>query len=283
MEKKGGNIILFVGSYPPRECGIATFTKDLTDAIDKKFNPFIKTKILAMNNNGVNIYNYKKKVIYQLGDTEKEDYIKIAEKINSNNSIKLICIQHEFGIFGGELGEYLISFLKTLKKPKIITFHSILPKPNEKRMQVVRDISENVDEIIVMTQKGIEILKNEYNIQTPIKVIPHGIPTVAFESQFKTKKTLGYQNNIILSSFGMINSGKGYEYVIEALPEIVKKYPNLIYLIVGATHPIVRRNEGESYRNFLGEKVKSLSLEKNVKFYNKYTTLKEIIYYLKAT
>ena len=108
MVKEGdSNIILFVGSYPPRECGIATFTKDLTNAIDNKFNPHIKTKILAMNNNGLNIYNYPKKVIYQLSDSEREDYINVAKKINQNDSIKLVCIQHEFGIFGGEYGEYL--------------------------------------------------------------------------------------------------------------------------------------------------------------------------------
>ncbi len=284
MEKEGDtNIILFMGTYPPRECGIATFTKDLSDSIDNKFNPYIKTKILAMNNNGLNIYNYPKKVIYQLSDTEKLDYINLAKNINKNDSIKFVCIQHEFGIFGGIYGEYLIDFLKTLNKPKIITFHSILPKPDEKRLQVVKDISENVDEIIVMTKKGVEILENDYKIKTKIKIIPHGIPSVSFESQKRSKKDMGYADKIILSSFGMVNSGKGYEYVIESLPEVVKKYPNLLYLIVGATHPIVRRNEGESYRNILGKKIKELGLEKNVKFYNKYITIKEIIKYLKAT
>lgn len=284
MQKEADkNIILFVGSYPPRECGIATFTKDLTDAIDKKFNPYATTKILAMNNNGVNIYNYPKKVIYQLSDTERKDYVKIAEEINKNKSIKLISIQHEFGIFGGELGKYLVDFLKTLKKPKTITFHSILPNPDKERLKVVRDIAENVNEIVVMTQKGVEILQNEYQIKTPIKVIFHGIPTTSFETQRRLKKQLGLQDKIILSSFGMINSGKGYEYVIESLPKVVKKYPNLVYLIIGATHPIIRRNEGEAYRNLLGEKIKELHLENNVKFYNKYTTLKEIIGYLKAT
>ncbi|PIN95691.1 hypothetical protein COU56_00795 [Candidatus Pacearchaeota archaeon CG10_big_fil_rev_8_21_14_0_10_31_9] len=284
MVKEGdSNVILFVGSYPPRECGIATFTKDLTDSIDKKFFPFLKTRILAMNNNGVSIYNYPKKVIYQLSDTERSSYFKLANKINRNDSIKMVCIQHEFGIFGGEYGEYLIDFLKTVKKPKIITFHSILPNPNEKRMQVVKDISENVDEIMVMTPKGIEILKKEYNVKTQIKVIPHGIPTVAFESQKKLKKHFRYGEKIILSSFGMVNAGKGYEYVIEALPEVVKKYPNLLYLIIGATHPIIRKNEGEDYRNKLGKLIKDLGLENNVKFYNKYITLKEIIQYLKST
>ncbi|PIN94454.1 glycosyl transferase family 1 [Candidatus Pacearchaeota archaeon CG10_big_fil_rev_8_21_14_0_10_30_48] len=284
MQKESDeNIILFVGSYPPRECGIATFTKDLTDAIDKKFYPYAKTKILAMNNNGLNIYNYPKKVIYQLSDTSLSDYVKIAEKINQNKSIKMVSIQHEFGIFGGEYGEYIIKFLKILKKPKTITFHSILPKPDEKRRQIIKDIATNVDEIIVMTQKGVEILENKYKITTPIRIIQHGIPTTGFESQKRLKKHFGLQDKIILSSFGMISSGKGYEYVIRSLPKVVKKYPNLIYIIIGATHPIIRRREGEKYRNMLGEKIKELHLEDNVKFYNKYTTLKEIVGFLKAT
>lgn len=288
MLKEGEqDIILFVGTYPPRECGIATFTRDLTDAIDKKFFPFLKTKILSMNNNGVNIYNYPKKVLYQLSDTNRADYMKIAEKINNNPSIKLVSVQHEFGIFGSDYperpGEYLVDFLKVLKKPKIITCHSVLPNPDLPKLKTMREIAKNVDEIIVMTQTGVDVLRYSYNIRTPIRVIPHGIPTVAFESQSNAKKHFGYQDKIILSSFGMMNEGKGYEHVIDALPNVVKRYPNLVYLIVGATHPIVRKNEGEKYRNFLDRKIKKMGLQDNVKFYNKYINLKEIVQYLKAT
>ncbi len=276
--------VLFVGTYPPRECGIATFTRDLSDAIENRFFSHLRVKILAMNNNGVNIYNYPKKVIYQIRDTERNDYVNVAKRINQNDNIKLVSIQHEFGIFGGELGIYLIDFLKKLNKPKVITFHSILPNPEKKRIQVVKKIEANVDEIVVMTQTGVEILTNEYGLnRDKIKVIPHGIPTVDFERQSSMKRQLGYEGKIVLSSFGMINSGKGYEYVIEALPEIVKKFPNLIYLIVGATHPVVRKNEGESYRNMLDSKIKELGLQNNVKFYNKYVTNAEIIQYLKAS
>ncbi len=283
--KKEESIILFVGTYPPRECGIATFTRDLTDAIDKKFSPFLKTKILAINNNGVNIYNYPKKVIHQISDTNLDDYIIKAKIINNDDSIKLISIQHEFGIFGGpEMGEYLIPFLKEIKKPKIITFHSVIPNPSNHRKFVVREIAENVNDIIVMTPKGVQILKEEYKITKPIHVIPHGIPSVSFESQLNAKKQLNLPlNSIILSSFGMMGSGKGYEYVIESLPEIIKEHPRLLYLIVGATHPNIRKHEGEQYRNFLDKKVKALKLEPHVKFYNKYVTIKEIIQYLKAT
>ncbi len=284
MEKeRDQDAICFMGTFPPRECGIATFTKDLSDAIEKKFFPYLRAKIIAMNNNGVNVYNYPSKVIYQISDTERDQYKKIADKVNKNRDIKIISIQHEFGIFGGEYGQYLLNFLDVVRKPVIITFHSILPDPDKKRKKIVRAISEKVWEIVVMTPKGEEILRKDYGITTPIRVIPHGIPVVSFESQNGTKKQLGYEGKILLVSFGMVNRGKGYENVIEGLPEVVKKYPNLVYLIVGATHPVVRKNEGEDYRNFLDKKIKELGLTENVKFYNKYVALKEIIQYLKAS
>ena len=284
MEKDfGDSNILYFSTYPPRECGIATFTKDLTTAIDKRILPSVKSGVIAMNNNGVNIYNYPKKVIRQISDTDMNDYIEIAKEVNSSEKIKLVNIQHEFGIFGGEWGDYLLAFLEIVEKPVVITFHSILPNPNEKLKRVVKAISERVKCIIVMTEKAIEILREVYEVNTEIQVIPHGIPVTTFENQEHEKNNLGYKDKIILSSFGMINSGKGYEYVIEALPGIVKKFPNLIYLIIGETHPIVRRAEGEEYRNKLTNKIKELGLEQHVKFYNKYLTLKEIVKYLKAT
>jgi glycosyltransferase involved in cell wall biosynthesis len=275
--------ILYLSTYPPRECGIATFAKDLTSAIDKRLPSSISTGVIALNNNGVNIYNYPKKVLRQISDTDMNDYIEIAKQVNSSRNIQLINIQHEFGIFGGEWGDYLLAFLEIVEKPVIITFHSVLPDPNEKLLKVVRSISERVKCIVVMTGKAVEILRDTYGIMTPIQVIPHGIPMTSFEDQTQEKINLGYNDNIILSSFGMMSSGKGYEYVIEALPKIVEKFPNLIYLIIGETHPNVRKHEGEEYRNFLNDKIKELGLEKHVKFYNKYVTLHEIIQYLKAT
>ncbi|MBN2422880.1 glycosyltransferase [Candidatus Woesearchaeota archaeon] len=275
--------ILFMGTFPPRECGIATFTKDLTTAIDNRFSPLIKSKILAMNNDVTNIYNYPKNVILQINDTDIQEYIDMAKTINKTNNIKLVNIQHEFGIFGGEYGNYLVPFLELLKKPVVITFHSVLPNPNKKLKKIVQCIADKTTCFIVMTNKAIDILRNDYEINTDIIVIPHGIPTVQFQQSIKEKTRLGYKDRIILSSFGMINPGKGYEYVIDALPEVIKKFPKVLYLIIGETHPVVRKKEGESYRNFLEDKVKALHLEKNVKFYNKYLKLSEIVKYLKAT
>jgi len=275
--------VLYMGTFPPRECGIATFTKDLTTAMDKHFSPLIKSKIVAMNNNVTNIYNYSEDVIFQINDADIQEYIDTAKKINRISRIKLINIQHEFGIFGGEYGSYLIAFLEIIKKPVAITFHSVLPKPDERLKKVVQTLADKSECIIVMTKIGENILREEYGIKTDIEVIPHGIPAVAFVPSIEEKTRKGYKKNIVLLSFGMINPGKGYEYVIDALPKVVKKFPNALYLIIGGTHPIVRRNEGEQYRNFLEKKVKERGLEKHVKFYNKYITLKEIVEYLQAT
>jgi glycosyltransferase involved in cell wall biosynthesis len=275
--------IVFLATYPPRECGIATFTKDIVASINERLPKNTKTGVIAMNSNGVNIYNYPQEVIYQISDTDMNDYIEAAKQINDSPRIKLVNIQHEFGIFKGEYGDYLLAFLEIVNKPVIITFHSVLPNPNSQLKKVVKAISEKVEEIIVMTNKAIEILREVYNVNTPIHLVPHGIPKVSFDSQESEKTRLGYEGKIILSSYGMINSGKGYEYVIDALPKIVEKYPNLLYLIVGETHPIVRKDQGEAYRNFLTEKLKKLNLEKNVKFYNKYLPVEEIVQYLKAT
>ncbi len=272
-----------MSTYPPRECGIATFTKDISEAIDRRFYPMIKSRIVAMNNNGTNIYNYPKKVVMQISDTEIIDYIETAKRINASRDIKIVNIQHEFGIFGGDHGDYLLPFLELLKKPAVITFHSILPQPNEKLKKVVNEISKRVDAIIVMTKKGIEILQEFYDVKTRIYLIPHGIPNETFEKQQREKINLGLAGRTIISSFGMMSPGKGYEYVINVLPDIVKLFPDLLYVIVGETHPIVRKNEGERYRNFLESKVKKLKLQKHVKFYNKYVALSEIIQYLKAS
>jgi len=281
--KKPSSRILFMGTFPPRECGIATFTQDLSSSIDRRFSPKIKSKILAMNKDSSNIYNYPKDVIFQVDDSDLENYINIAKKVNKSSSIKLVNVQHEFGIFGGgEYGENLIPFLEMVNKPVITTFHSVMPEPDEKLIKVVRFIASK-SSIVVMNKTGADILRDKYGIKEGITIIPHGIPSVKFSSSRIEKAKLGFKNRIILCSFGLMNPGKGYEYVIEALPEIVKRFPKLLYLIIGETHPVVRMNEGEEYRNSLQKRVKELGLSKNVKFYNKYVTLEEIVKYLKAS
>ncbi|MDP2910707.1 MAG: glycosyltransferase family 4 protein [bacterium] len=276
--------ILFISSYPPRECGIATFTQDLTGAFDKKFNPLVKTEICALNEQATSIYNYNGNVMHQIAATELENYVSFAQKINARNDIKLVNIQHEFGIFGGRWGDYLIPFLQALEKPVVITFHSVIPKPSHYLKKIVKLISAESQAIVVMNKFSQKILTKYYNVpQYKISYIPHGIPQVIYGSGKNYKKQLGLENKIILSTFGLISKNKGIEYAIRALPKVIKKFPNLVYLVIGETHPSVRKKEGEKYRNFLNKQVKKLGLKNNVKFYNKYISLEEIIRFLQAT
>ena len=281
---KKPNHILFVSSYPPRECGIATFTQDLTSAFDKKFNPALKAKICALNEQATSTYNYNCNVQYQINSPELESYVALAKKINSRSDIKLINIQHEFGIFGGEYGHYLVPFVQTLEKPVIITFHSVIPRPDRELKKVVKALAAECKAVVVMNRLSQNILEKDYHIpQYKIAYIPHGIPQVAYESSKKFKKELGFEGKIVLSTFGFISKNKGVEYAIRALPKIIRKYPNIIYLIMGETHPDVRKRWGEEYRDRLNREINRLGLNDHVKFYNKYVPLEEIIHLLKAT
>lgn len=284
MIKAKSPCILYVSSFPPRECGIATFTQDLTNAIDKEFNPGIKSKILAMNNDATSLYNYPPKTVMQITDENIEDYIERAREINESSHIKLVNIQHEYGIFGGDWGNYLLPFMELIKKPIVTTMHTVLPEPEDRVKKITQTIAEKSEAIVVMTATAKKLLTDIYEIEPlKISVIPHGVHHVAFPSKSKAKKKLNLDGKIVLSTFGMLNRDKGIEYAIKALPEVVKKFPKVIYLVLGATHPVVRKEEGEVYRNKLEKIVKDLNLEENVKFYNKYLSLEELIEFLKAT
>lgn len=276
--------ILYVGTFPPRECGIATFTQDLTSAMDKEFTPSVKSKILAINDNGTAIYNYPRKVRWQISETSMEDYLQRTKEINKAREVKLVNIQHEYGIFGGEEGEYILPFLELLKKPTVVTLHTVLPRPNKRIKNITQAIAAKSQSVIVMTQSSARLLKEEYDIvKNKIAVIPHGVHHVPFPAKNRAKQKLNLSGRTILSTFGMLNSDKGIEYAVEALPEVIKEFPNVLYLIIGATHPVVRRHEGEIYRNKLRRRVNTLGLKDHVKFYNKYLDLSELIDYLKAT
>ena len=275
--------ICFLSNFPPKECGIATFTQDLVNAMNKRFNPKVKSRVIALNDES-SIYNYDSHVIFEMDKDYLEDYINMAKRINRSDKIKIVCIQHEFGIFGGEYGSYIIPFLETIEKPVVVTFHSVLPQPDNLRKNVVKFICDKCAATIVMAESAIDILHDDYGVpKNKIHVIRHGIPDTPLKDTGPYKKKLRLENKIVLSTFGLLSRGKGIEYMIKALPYLVKKYPNLLYIVIGETHPVVRKREGEEYRNYLTNLVKKLDLQNNVKFYNKYLDLSEIIEYLLAT
>ena len=237
--------------------------------------------IIAMNEKGA-IHDYDRRVKRKIDIDDIEDYVRAAEYINSTN-VKLLIVQHEFGLFGGDHGGYLKIFLEKLNKPVITTLHTVQPHFDQKSVEILRYIAKRSDSIVVISKAAIDFL-NQQNI--PYKkcvLIPHGCPKIDFASGESIKRSLGLEGRLVAATFGLISSGKGIEYAIRALPEVVKKDPRIIYLIIGATHPEVRKHEGEKYRNELMELVTQLGLEEHVRFTNRFLTKRELVKYLQAT
>ena len=285
IKPKKGDWIVFVSTFPPRVCGIATFTRDLLTAFDQLFAPGVESKVVALNIDDLTLLPYSKKVIAQISQTRQGEYTAAAQKLNAMPQVRLVIIQHEFGIFGGTYGDYLLTFTKELKKPLAITFHTVLPKPKKEMQRIVQVLTERADIVVVMTHGSRKILETDYAVpRKKIVIIPHGIHPVPFEPSRNAKELLNLSpKNTILSTFGLLNRGKGIEYVIDALPEVVKQYPNIRYLIIGVTHPIALRQEGESYRNSLIKRICALGLTAYVRFYDEYLETEELLKILSAT
>ncbi|MHB1458290.1 MAG: glycosyltransferase, partial [Armatimonadota bacterium] len=274
--------IAYISTYPPQECGIATFTRDLSSAIEK-YTPFSNPMVVAVTGN-VETQHFPSIVKYQINKENHQSYIDAADMINRSD-IWGVSLQHEYGIFGGRDGEYILDFLDRLTKPIVTTLHTVLFDPGENQKRIVQRIAEMSCMVVVMVKIGKDMLINTYGIpESDIAVIPHGVPNVNHQiSIAAAKKSLGIINKHVLSTFGLISRGKGIEYALKAMPGILEKHPDTIYMVLGETHPGVRNNEGESYRKELLQIVQDLGIENNVRFNNKYLTMDELIQYLSAT
>ena len=280
VPKSNEEYIAFLGTYTPRECGIATFTKDLIDSIDL-LGEFAPARVISVNEKET-IYDYDNRVKLQVRQDFEEDYIQAANYVNSSR-IKAVSLQHEFGIYGGAWGKYILSFLQNMRKPVITTLHTVQPDFESTARSVLKKITVQSKAIVVMARAAKNILK-EYNVPSKkINVVQHGCPDIPFLPSDSVKPSLGLKGKTILSTFGLINAGKGIEYAIQALPPLVEKYPNLLYLIIGETHPEVRKVEGENYRMNLIKLVDQLGLKNHVRFHNRFLTKRELIRYLQAT
>lgn len=275
-----GKQIAYLSSYPPRECGIATFTKDLIDAVDR-LNEFESSTVIAVNEKET-IYDYGKRVKCQIERDHTEDYVRAADYINSSKA-DLVNLQHEFGLFGGEWGEHINAFLEHVQKPVVTTLHTVEPNFGPKAQTVLKTIVSHSSSIVVMARVAMRILERYGVPRKKICVIQHGCPDVPFVRSEDAKAPLGLRGRIVLSTFGLISRGKGIEYVIRALPSIVNKEPRILYLVIGETHPEVRKAEGERYRMKLVKLVDDLRLNNNVKFHNRFLSKRELIRYLQAT
>ncbi|MEC4049918.1 glycosyltransferase [Flavobacterium sp. SUN046] len=275
--------LVFISSYPPRECGIATYTQDLKNAIQEKFGHSFSLKVCALESKKSD-FNYPDEVKYVLQTQDADQYSQLTDTMNADKNIKMIFLQHEFGLFGGEYGKYLLKFMSHLKSPISTTFHSVIPNPNKELKKVVRKIVDLSDRVIVMTNTSAYILKRDYGIaERKIVVIAHGTHLVSSLNDTHKRSRVHLADRIVLSTFGLLNEGKSIETALDALPEIIAHFPNVIYLIIGKTHPEVVKNDGEKYRDFLYEKVLTLNLQNNVRFINRYLSLDELMEHLQRT
>ncbi|MFD2907695.1 glycosyltransferase [Flavobacterium ardleyense] len=282
MEKKLPEI-LFITTYPPRECGIATYAQDLKNAVQEKFGATFSLKVCAIETAGCN-YDYPEEVKYKLDTQVESNFSELAAKINSDKNIAMVFLQHEFGLFGGVYGTFLLKFMKHINRPITTTFHTVLPNPEEKLKEVVREIADCSEVLVVMTATSKAILMNDYGIaDRKISVISHGTHLVASLDTLQQTTRNQFSDRIVLSTFGLISEGKSIETALEAMPKIIERFPNAIYLVLGKTHPEVVKRDGEKYREFLYEKVKELHLENNVRFVDKYLSLAELMDYLQRT
>ena len=272
--------VAYLSSYPPRECGIATFTKDLLDSADE-LNELKPSVVIALNEKET-IYNYDKRVKWQIERDSIDDYLQTAHHINCSD-VDLVNIQHEFGLFGGEYGDHVLHFLDNINKPVVTTFHTVQPNFDPKAQAVLKDMAARSASIVVIARIAIELLQKQGIAYKKVAVIPHGCPDIPLVPSESVKGSLGLKDRFVLSSFGLISRGKGIEYAIRALPSVIDKEPRIIYLIIGETHPEVRKTEGENYRKKLMRLVEELNLEKHVRFHNRFLSKRELIKYLQAT
>jgi len=273
--------IAFLGNYLPRLCGIATFTQDLCEAVSG-FTPGADCYAGAINDRPER-YEYPPRVRFELQEKDLDSYRRAADFLNFNNA-DVLCVQHEFGIYGGPAGSHLLALLKEVRMPVVTTLHTILRDPNAAQREVMDAISARSDRLVVMSRKGAEMLGGIYSVPSgKIDIIPHGIPDIDFVDSSVYKEQFGVAGRQVLLTFGLIGPGKGIEHAIEALPEIVRRHPNVVYLVLGATHPHLFEREGERYRLSLERLAEDRGVKENVIFYNRFVSLDDLKEFIGAT
>jgi len=260
--------LAFIGNSLPRRCGIATFTTDLQQAISKS-RAGLETAIVAMTDHG-HSYDYPSVVRVQINDEKLGDYARAADFLNAKQ-FELVCLQHEFGIFGGEAGSHIMVLLSRLAMPIVTTLHTVLSDPKPVQRRVLNAVMDASSQVIVMAEKGRELLRSVYEVSAEkIEVIPHGIPHSAFVEPDAAKAKLGFGRKAIILTFGLLSPNKGIEVMIDAMPSILRSRPDAVYVVLGATHPNLVRREGESYRESLIGRVRALGVEEHVVFLNRF-------------
>ena len=266
--------IAFLGDHLPRQCGIATFTSDICEAVAAQY-PQCQCVVGAVNDRPEG-YDYPAQVRFEIDEKELDSYRRAADFLNINN-VEVVSVQHEFGIYGGAAGSHLLAFLGDVHMPVVTTLHTLLQDPNLDQTAVMKQLDTLSNRFIVMAERGKHFLEEIYGIASEkIDVIPHGIPDIPFIDPNFNKDQFGVEGKTVLLTFGLLSPNKGIEYVIAALPEILAQHPSVVYIVLGATHPNLLAREGESYRLKLERLAEDRGVTRNVIFYNRFVEIGEL-------
>lgn len=272
--------VIYVSSYIPRKCGIATYTKDLTNAINL-LNSRSLAEILAVTH-PTEDFDYPWEAKFKINTEDLSSYLAAADYINQSHA-DIVHLQHEFGLFGGDSGEYILPFAEALTIPLITTFHTVLAEPNAKQREITERIASKSEAMIVMMEQGATTFAKVYKIpRKKIIVIPHGVPDIPYNQTEIHKRKRKLSDRILLGNINLLAPNKGIEYALEAVATIAKKYPHVLYAIIGQTHPDLLRRDGETYRNFLKKRVRELGIGQHVRFVNEYLQFPDLVSWLQA-
>jgi len=273
--------IAFVSAYLPRRCGIATFTANLCEAVAAEA-PDAGVFVAAVNDVPEG-YPYSERVRFEIRQNVQADYRLAAEYFNIHQP-KTVCLQHEYGIFGGPCGAHILGTLRRLRRPMVATLHTVLRRPDGQQLLVLKEIARLASRLVVMSEIAQGMLTEVYEVPPEkIVTIPHGIPDVPFIDPNFFKDQFNVEGRKVLMTFGLLSPGKGLEYAVEALPAVIRKHPEVVYIILGETHPHVKRTSGEEYRNSLFRRVNELGLNDHVIFVKRFVEMEKLIEYLAAT
>jgi glycosyltransferase involved in cell wall biosynthesis len=272
--------IALVGNYLPRQCGIATFTTDVCEALSAEYGT---ARLLAVPVNDTELgYDYPARVRWTLEQDDLQSYVAAAEFLNFNN-IDMVCLQHEYGIFGGPAGSHVLRLLRSLKMPVVTTLHTVLREPNLDQRTVMEEIAKLSDRLIVMSQLSSQFLQEIYKVPgEKIDLVPHGVPDLPFLDPNFYKDGFGVEGKAVLLTFGLLSPNKGIENVIQALPRILERHKNVVYMVAGATHPHILRRQGDQYRTYLQSLAKDLGIEAQVIFHNRFVSPAEMVEFIGA-
>ena len=272
--------IAFLGDYLPRKCGIATFTTDLRCSIATEF-PALQCPVVPVNDLEEG-YDYPPEVRFEIAEQDLPSYLRAADFLNITD-VDVLCVEHEFGIFGGPAGSHVLALLRELRMPIVTTLHTVLREPNDDQRRVMRELARLSTRLVVMNERGQEFLREIYRIPAAkIDLIPHGIPDMPFADPNYFKDEFSVAGKQVLLTFGLLSPNKGIEYALRALPEIIREFPNVVYIVLGQTHPNLLRNEGDTYRLSLERLAKELGVQKHVVFFNRFVELDELMRFIGA-